>query len=319
MLVDTAFKYFFANEKTRIYAEYLIDAIFQHNNDLLSKPINIQENKSITLSFFEGKTMIFDFIATNNERKINIESENKKKSKTNYLARIEAYASAIYLEKFQRGMDYKQLLKTTTISLVNYNLSKGNKFYTHHSIKLEPESRTHGKIEHYVIQIPKFRKHIKNLIKNMGIKKFIKYINNKELYKVLLYLDIKTDKKLIKEVIKMDTTLSELHKETESVRLNKEKSERVEEFLKAYKKQEQEDIDWNKVKEEGIEEGIEEGMEKGIGEGMEKGIIIGKEKGKEEGIKEIALNLKTKSYSLEEIKEITGLSIKEIESLSGKY
>jgi predicted transposase YdaD len=123
-----------------------------------------------------------------------------------------------------------------------------------------------------------------------------------------LYLDIKTDKELIKEVIKMDPTISKLNEEAESVRLNTETSEKVEEFLKTYKKAEQEDIVWNKVKEEGIEKGKKEG------------IMIGKEEGIKEGFKErnnqIALNLKTKGYSLEEIKEITGLSIKEIESLS---
>jgi predicted transposase YdaD len=86
----------------------------------------------------------------------------------------------------------------------------------------------------------------------------------------------------------------------------------MEEFMKTYKKQEQEDIDWDKVREEGIEKGKKEGKKEGIKEGIKKG----KEEGKEEGIKEIALNLKTKGYSLDEIKEVTSLSMKEIESLS---
>jgi hypothetical protein len=174
MLIEYVFKFFFAHEKMRIYAEYLIDAVFQHNNELLDESIIIQENKSITLKSFGGKTMEFDFMATNNERKINIESENKYKS--DYLPRIEAYASVIYLENFQRGMKYEQLLKTTTISLINYNLSDDNEFYTHHSIKLGSKTINNGKIEHYIIQIPKFRKYIKNLIKNNEMEKFINYL-----------------------------------------------------------------------------------------------------------------------------------------------
>jgi hypothetical protein len=39
-------------KKEKKYAEYLISAIFQHNNDSFKEVINIQENKSITLSFF---------------------------------------------------------------------------------------------------------------------------------------------------------------------------------------------------------------------------------------------------------------------------
>jgi hypothetical protein len=190
MLNDTSFKYFFANEKMKKYAEYLIDAILQHENDLLEETITIQENKSIKLSFFEGKRMEFDFLAKNTKRKINIEAENKVRTKLEYLPRIEAHASAIYLEKFKKGMDYEELLKVTS----------GN----------------------------------------------------------------------------------------------------ISEFLKAYNKAEQEDIDWNKVRENDKKEGIKEG----------------EEKGKREGIDQIALNLKTKGYSLEEIKEVTGLSMKEIESLS---
>jgi hypothetical protein len=43
--------------------------------------------------------MEFDFLAKNSKRKINIESENKVKSKLEYLPRIEAYTSAINLKK----------------------------------------------------------------------------------------------------------------------------------------------------------------------------------------------------------------------------
>jgi predicted transposase YdaD len=93
------------------------------------------------------------------------------------------------------------------------------------------------------------------------MKRFINQIKYNKLYKILLYFDIKTDKELVNEVVRMDPTISELHEKAELARLNTEE-------------------------------------------------------GKEEGIKEIGLNLKTKGYSLEEIKEITGLSIKRIESLS---
>jgi flagellar biosynthesis/type III secretory pathway protein FliH len=123
---------------------------------------------------------------------------------------------------------------------------------------------------------------------------------------------IKTDKELVNEVVRMDPTISELHEKTESARLNTEESEIMERFMKTYKKHEQEDIDWNEVREKGKREGIKKGEEKGKREGIKEGI----KKGKEEKNNQIALNLKTKGYSLEEIKEITGLSIKEIESLS---
>ena len=60
-----------------------------------------------------------------------------------------------------------------------------------------------------------------------------------------------------------------------------------------------------------IEQGIEQGIEKGIEQGIEQGI----EKGIEQGLKEIAVNMITKGYSDEQIKEITNLSIKRIQIL----
>jgi predicted transposase/invertase (TIGR01784 family) len=98
----------------------------------------------------------------------------------------------------------------------------------------------------------------------------------------------------------MDSTISKLHEEAEAERLHKDSSDDMSEFLKAYNKAEQEDINWNRLREKSIKEGEEKGKKEGI----------------KEGINQIALNLKTKGYSLEEIKEITGLSIQEIESLS---
>jgi len=56
-----------------------------------------------------------------------------------------------------------------------------------------------------------------------------------------------------------------------------------------------------------IEQGIEQGIEKGIEKGMEKGI--------EQSLKETAVNMITKGYSDEQIKEITKLSIKRIKIL----
>jgi len=64
-----------------------------------------------------------------------------------------------------------------------------------------------------------------------------------------------------------------------------------------------------------IEQGIEQGIEKGIEQGIEQGI----EKGIEQGLKEIAVNMITKGYSDEQIKEITNLSIKRIQILRKEH
>ena len=69
----------------------------------------------------------------------------------------------------------------------------------------------------------------------------------------------------------------------------------------------------------GYEEGIEEGRIEGRAEGIEEGKIEGRAEGIEEGSKqkayEIAKKMLKKGNSIEDICDITGLSIEEIEKL----
>ena len=63
------------------------------------------------------------------------------------------------------------------------------------------------------------------------------------------------------------------------------------------------------------EKGIEKGIEKGRKEGKEEGRIEGKKEGKEEGRKEFALKLLAHNFPLDEIADLTDLSIDEIKKL----
>ena len=67
---------------------------------------------------------------------------------------------------------------------------------------------------------------------------------------------------------------------------------------------------------EGKKQGIKEGKEQGIKEGKEQGIKEGKKQGIREGKLEIAKNLLNVNLPLEQISNITGLSVDEIKSLT---
>lgn len=66
-------------------------------------------------------------------------------------------------------------------------------------------------------------------------------------------------------------------------------------------------------------EGLQEGREVGLKEGREKGLEEGREEGREEGEKikqlEIARKMKLKGFSTEDIIDVTGLSVENIEKL----
>ena len=63
------------------------------------------------------------------------------------------------------------------------------------------------------------------------------------------------------------------------------------------------------------EDAREAGWKQGLEEGRAKGLAEGRAEGRAEGIAAIARNLKSLGFSIEQIREATGLSDAEIESL----
>ena len=69
------------------------------------------------------------------------------------------------------------------------------------------------------------------------------------------------------------------------------------------------------AREAGWKQGLEEGRAKGLAEGRAEGRAKGLAEGRAEGIAAIARNLKSLGFSIEQIREATGLSDAEIDSL----
>ncbi|MGP1416023.1 MAG: PD-(D/E)XK nuclease family transposase, partial [Treponema sp.] len=66
---------------------------------------------------------------------------------------------------------------------------------------------------------------------------------------------------------------------------------------------------------EGIKEGIQKGMQRGMQRGMQKGMQKGIQRGRREGNINTARRMKKANCDIAFIKEMTGLSQKEIEAL----
>ena len=67
--------------------------------------------------------------------------------------------------------------------------------------------------------------------------------------------------------------------------------------------------------EEGLKEGKAQGIAQGIVQGREQGILEGRKEGKVEGILEVARNMKAKNMPINQIVELTSLSVDEINKL----
>jgi flagellar biosynthesis/type III secretory pathway protein FliH len=114
---------------------------------------------------------------------------------------------------------------------------------------------------------------MKKLIKKQGLKHFIKYLYDKKLYRLLLFLDNKTNDKILKEILKMDAILSKINDHKTYIEENNQESKTMKEFLMEYKKNNQETINWNEVRADGKKEGKLEGLKEGKLEGLKEGEI----------------------------------------------
>ncbi len=104
------------------------------------------------------------------------------------------------------------------------------------------------------------------------------------------------------------SVLEELERLSEFAAFSKEDRERYDESVKIYRDNlatEQ----W--ALEMGEKKGRQIGLEEGIQIGQKRGIQIGRE----EGMLDAARGMKTKGYPLEDIAQITGLSMEEIQKL----
>ena len=68
-------------------------------------------------------------------------------------------------------------------------------------------------------------------------------------------------------------------------------------------------------RQEGREEGREEGRQEGLQEGRQEGLQEGREEGLQDGLKRVALNLLNAGMAIEDIVNLTTLSLKEIQVL----
>ena len=68
---------------------------------------------------------------------------------------------------------------------------------------------------------------------------------------------------------------------------------------------------------EGMKKGLEEGLERGLEEGLERGLERGLEKGRHEAMLEAARKMRERGMSLQDIRELTNLSLEDLESVAG--
>ena len=234
-----------------------------------------------------------------------------------FLERILYGVSKAICEHISLGSDYDKVKKVYSVNILYFDMGTGQDYLYHGRTEFK------GVFSNDILQISRkqqgtFRKWPAG---NIFPEYYLIRVNQ---FNELAKTPIEEWMEYIKDgVIKDDTTVPGLQEAREKLRyISMTADERL-----AYERhldniRIQNDV-INTAKNDGFAEGEEQGFakgeEQGFAKGQEQGFAKGREEGREEGIlnekTENARKMKSKGYPLQDISEITGLSIDEIEAL----
>ncbi len=292
----------------------LFKAMMCHKNnrelvvDLLHVLTNIPKEKLKDATYISGeeipkrvwmqKKQITDMsVIIDNKQRIIIEM-NQEEVK-NIFEKNSAYAFSVVIETTHKNIEAYP--KVILINIDNFNKYKTDKPILNFELKDEE-----GHTETHLYQsIHLVLENIENRKYNVDeeIKKFARFLKDRDLEK--LANEFKGEKKYMAAI----RTVEELSTNPEMVGYY--------DYEEA-KKQELEDAKAFAI-EKGLEQGLEQGLKKGLEQGLEKGL----KQGLQEGIKQEKMDIAKKmlgmeTNTVEQISQITGLSIEEIKKLQNR-
>ena len=282
---DYIFKKLFGEEKDKIILISFLNALFKEYDFLPYIEDLTIKNSETTKSYDVEKQSRLDIKAKiDNETYIDIEMQNR--SYFDLIDRGIYYCSKILAEETVKGRNYKYP-KVVSVWVINDELDSNHPhFKRQNPIEVDQHITIPGAIDKdYILTSDKvtivyiYLKKFKDGLYHDEIENWIKFVNNYENYNTY------------------DAGISKAKEKLSKLRYD-------DETLTVIKSIEEKEMDNEAAKYNSHQKGLEEGEKKGI------------EKGREEGLKEksieIARNMLKKGYKIEDIAEISGLSVEEI-------
>ena len=281
---DYIFKKLFGEEKDKIILISFLNALFKEYDFLPYIEDLTIKNSETTKSYDVEKQSRLDIKAKiDNETYIDIEMQNR--SYFDLIDRGIYYCSKILAEETVKGRNYKYP-KVVSIWVINDELDSDHPhFKRKNPIEVDKHITIPGAIDKdYILTSDKvtivyiYLKKFKDGLYHEEIENWIKFVNNYENYNTY------------------DAGIKEAKEKLSKLRYD-------DETLTVIKSIEEKEMDNEAAKYNSHQKGLEEGEKKGIKKGLKEGKI------------EIAKNMLKKGYKIEDIVEISGLSIEEIETL----
>ena len=239
--------------------------------------------------FKNDKTGRLDIFAYDNNAIFIIEMQNYKTGMSCF--RIMYYWSKAFLDQVLSNKNYTELLPCYAVLITDYTFDSSPNLVSNYSIKFDNFDL--GCLKLFVVQLPKFNKETADL--NCDKDLWLLFLTAKSTSD---FDKIRGKNKYIDDCIKEVEKMSE-EEELREIRRMHEKWD--------FERKLEKDFEFKKGLDKGVEKGIKKGVKKGIKQGIEKG-----EKNAQIEMVKKMYNLKT---SIDFIKQVTGLSQKQIEEI----
>jgi predicted transposase/invertase (TIGR01784 family) len=293
--IDLAFKKLFGSEENKDLLIGLINSIIEPKDKIedvtLRNPYNLAD-------YLQDKMSILDIKAVDEKGVVfNVEMQIGKD--LNFDKRSIYYWSKLVTEQLSEGMMYRQLNKTISINILDFNIiTNDNGYHNRYKILNEATGKSdnlHDMFEMHYLELKKFKKDFQDIGK--AIDRWILFLNKfSKLDKRNLPQEMSSDPLIVKAIEAVDRMFDE---EERSIYENRMRVQ----------------MDFESQYDSAITEGREEGLARGIILGKEQGLEEGKAQGFKESKINIAKNLLLRGIEINTIAEITELSIEEIKDL----
>ena len=299
---DFLFQKLFGEEEAKDILTSFLNAILHLPDHRKITDIRVIANTQLNKELLTSKGGRLDILAeTENRELINVEMQL-----TNYrdmVRRTLFYSSRLFHGSIRTGEDFKELKRTITINIMDFNLDELSGISDFHSTfhfyeTILREVRLTDAVELHFIELPKFRKAAKDL--------------SEPLHRWLLFLEEKPPENELEAMMEMDEMIRKAEERLEYLSAD-------EETIRLYEWRENARIEWNSWVNEARRQGLEQGIQEGIQQGIQQGIELGKEQGIQQGARqrerEIVLSMLRKGLDPAFIAEVTGLSMNEISEI----
>ena len=286
---DIVFKEVFSDVKI---ASNLINVIL--NESFLPSDFKVMANE-LSSESIELKNSLFDVrLNVLNKYDIDLEMQKDKPYKYSLIDRIIFYNAKMIAKSIEEGDSTYRGKTCISVVFINFELKGYNKCVNTISYTDE-EGREISKHKIYLIDLTK-----SDQCDNLKLKKWLELIKSEELN------SFEGEDEVMSEVVKKVFTVN-ADERLRAKLLSQEKFMRDRQIELAAVKED--------ARAEGLQEGRAQGREEGRAQGLQEGKAQGREEGKVEGILEVARNMKAKNMPIDQIVELTSLSVDEINKL----